>query len=366
MGTMAAGNRCTVLQYTGCALDVGGVLAVVRALAGAGRFRCILGAGPRFTQCRHPHLHLWRGPPIEGESIGVRNALRALVVAWRVRRWLRRGSHRVFHGHSRAGLLVALWLAFLGERRVVATVHAFGRRRWFYRWAARRLGDRLHWLDPAMKRHYRIGPEDWRDCLPDCVPDSAVGAPPVRPARPTVVFGCAGSLVPVKQWEIVLHALARVPRAVPVRVVHVGGTDGSAASRAYAARMQGLSGALGAADRIEWRGASDDMMMFFREIDCLIVASRWEASSVAALEAIAAGVPVLAPDASGTRDLVERCHGGWLFRADSASDLAAWMMRLALGRELADWRRDEAAVRGLTATRSAADHAGVYEALEVP
>lgn len=362
---MFAGHRCTVLHYTGGHLDGGGVLAVVRALAGAGRFRCILGAGPRFAQRGRPRLHVWRGPPISGERIDLWNAIRAGLVAWRVRRWMRRGSHRVFHSHSRAGLLVALWLALLGERRVVATVHAFGRRRWFYRWAAVCLGGRLYWLGPAMKRHYRLRVEDWSGCLADCVPDSAVCPPRVRPLRPAVVFGCAGSLVPVKQWELIIQALARVSRAMPLRVVHVGSEDGSATSRAYAAQLRHLGAELGVADRIEWRGVSDDMMSFYREIDCLIVASRWEASSVAALEAIAAGVPVLAPDIGGTRDLVERCQGGWLFPADSAEALGQRMSALCGSPELSDWRRNDAALGELMATRSAAVHAGVYDALGV-
>ena len=35
--------------------------------------------------------------------------------------------------------MVALWLARAGERRVVVSVHCYGRQRWFYRWAARQL-----------------------------------------------------------------------------------------------------------------------------------------------------------------------------------------------------------------------------------
>ncbi|HTX67469.1 MAG TPA: glycosyltransferase family 4 protein [Opitutaceae bacterium] len=360
---MALSGKPVVLHYTGYAVDGGGVLAVLRTLAAAGRFRCLLGVDPAFVQRGQPPLPLWRGPGIRGDRIDGRTAVRALAVAWRVRRWLRRGSWRMFHAHSRAGLLVALWLALLGERRVVATVHVFGRQRWFYRWAAARLGDRLCWLGPAMKRHYRLDAEGWSRCLPDCVPDSAL-----RPARNGVVhdpvtFGCAGALVPVKQWELVIEALATVPRDARLRVVHAGAEDGSAASRAYAGGLRRRVGELGIAGRMEWRGAVDDMAAFYGAIDCLIVASSREASSVAALEAIAAGVPVLAADSSGTRDLVERCHGGWMFSADSAGALGRRMAALAGGTELAVWRRDEAALAAFTASRSAADHLALYEAL---
>lgn len=360
---MPPSAKPVVLHYTGYAVDGGGVIAIIRALAGAGRFRCLLGADPAFVQRGRPRLHVWRGPAIRGDRIDLPNALRALVVAWRVRQWLRRGSWRVYHGHSRAGLLVALWLALFGERRVAVTVHAFGRRRWFYRWAAARLGDRLHWLGPAMKRHYCASAETWSGCLPDCLPDAAVQPVRPRPVRWPVTFGCAGALVTVKKWEVVVQALALAPRDAPLRLVHVGSEDGSAASRAYAERLRRLGRELGVADRIDWRGGSDDMTSFYGEIDCLIVASPWEASSVAALEAIAAGAPVLAAAGSGTRDLIERCHGGWLFPDDSAAALGRRMMALANGAELSTWRRDDAAMVEFTASHSAADHAAAYDSL---
>ena len=360
---MPASDQTVVLHYTGNTVDGGGVLAVIRALAGAGRFRCLLGVAPGFIQRGRPRLHLWRGPQIRSERIDGLNAWRALVVAWRVRRWLRRGSCRVFHGHSRAGLLVALWLAFLGERRVAVTVHAFGRQRWFYRWAAARLGKRLHWLGPAMIQHYGAGAPTWSGCLPDCVPDSAVRPAPMRTVRRPVTFGCAGGLVPVKNWELVVQALALVPRETPLRVVHVGAEDGSSGSRAYAGRLRRLAGELGVADRWEWRGATSDMTPFWAELDCLIVASSWEASSVAALEAIAAGVPVLASAGSGTRDLIARCGGGWVFATDSVEALSERMIALAGGPDLSGWHRNDAGLAEFLATRVAATHFAVYQSL---
>lgn len=360
---MPAAEKLTVLHYVGYDADRGGIVSVVRALAGVGRFACVLGMNRGCVQERTPPLAVLELPRIAGEKIGVVPAMRALVVARAVREWLRSGPSRIFHGHSRAGLLVALWLAFLGERRVAVTVRTFGRQQWFYRWAAGRLGQRLYWLGPAMKRHYGVGTETWSGCLPDCVPDSAVCPARVRPVRRMVTFGCAGTLVPWKKWELVLQALACVPREVPLRGRHVGSEDGSVESRAYAARLRRLGEKLGVADRWEWRGAAGDMASFYGEIDCLIVPSPLEASSVAALEAIAAGVPVLASAASGTRDLVVRCGGGWLFAANSAEALGQRMVALASGPELAAWRRDDGGVAEFTASRVAATHLAVYQAL---
>ncbi len=358
---MPAGDHPTVLHYVGYDADRGGIVSVVRALAGAGRFACVLGMNRGAVQARTPALEVLELPRISGEKIGVGTAMRALVVARAVRRWLREDPERIFHGHSRAGLLVARWLAGMGECRVVATVHVFGRQRWFYRRAAAALGGRLCWLGPSMKSYYGLPADGWKGCLPDCIPEACVRPARPRPLALVVTFGCVGALVPVKQWELVLDALEQVPAEVPLRVVQAGAGDPG--SREYAAGLRRRAEAPALASRFAWRGPVEDMAEFYAGIDCLVVAATREASSVAALEAVAAGVPVLASAGSGTRDLIARCRGGWLFPADSAEALGRRMAELARGPELAAWRRDEAGLTEFTAAKSAAAHAAVYQTL---
>ena len=102
------------------------------------------------------------------------------------------------------------------------------------------------------------------------------------------------------------------------------------------------------------------MGSFYDGIDCLLVASRWEASSMAALEAGAAGVPTLAPDQSGTRDLVEYGKLGWLFPTGQPEELAKVIVRLARRDELRSWRRDEQAVRRFMSPSVAQQHLQLY------
>ena len=356
-----------VLHYVGYTRDGGGVLAVLRALAAAGDFRSVLGVSPGFQPRGPAKLRHCVLPPLAGETIGVGNVWRAAWLALALRCRMRRRPRFIVHGHSRAGLLVVLWLRLLGASRVVATVHVLGRQRWFYRWASRMLGGRLVWLGPAMKQHYSVGDASWSGCLPDCVPLPAAPAPrrPRAPGSP-VIFGCVGALVPVKRWELVLQALARLPAAAPVSVIHAGGEDGSPESAAYAGVLRRQAAANGVATRIEWRGEVCDMAAFYAGIDCLLVVSRWEASSVAALEALVAGVPVLAPAESGTRDLIDASHGGWLFPDGSADALAARMTELAMEPELAVWQPDRTALQAFDAMRVAGEYARLYERLLQP
>ena len=309
-------------------------MSVLRALAGAGRFECVLGVNPGFVQRRTPPLPALEFPRIDGEIIGARTFWRARAVARAARNWLAEDRTRVFHAHSRAGLVAALWLARGGERRVVASVHCYGRQRWFYRWAARQLGGRLYWLSPAMKRHYAAADaagEPWAQCIPGCVPAS-VDSPSSRSRDPARLrLGGVGALVEWKGWHLIPEALVKLPAKIRARVRfnHIGGAGNDPVSHHYFARLRVLSATVGLDDRVAWRGEQASSRDFLDEIDALVVASDHEPFSIAVLEALAAGVPVLAADTGGAQDLIEREISGWFFRSGDASALAAAIARLA-------------------------------------
>lgn len=354
--------KTTVLHYTGSSEDVGGIHAVVRALAEAGRCRYILGVSPPFVQ-RHPsRLRLWRGPRVIGDLIGPRNTLSTFVVAWHVRRWLRRGWHRIYHGHSRAGLMVALWLRFLGEQRVVVSVHCYGRQRWFYRWAAARFGGRLFWLTPAMKVHYGVGIRTWEGCIPNGLPENPRVARKAARTSGRLVVGGAGMLVRWKGWHLVIEALALLPVAVRTGMEfrHIGTTDGSRESAAYARELMELAEQRGVATQVRWLGWQPSLAPMLTEIDCLLVASDHEPFSMAALEAMFAGVPVLAADSGGPTDLITAGRNGWFFRTGDAQDLARALAVLAQGDALAGAEIDAAALRRFTTPEVARQWVDVY------
>ena len=308
-------------------------MSVVRALASEGRFRCILGVNPGFLQARMPALSTLELPALDGERLGLRTFWRARGVAHALRSWLSGDSGRVFHGHSRAGLAVALWLARSDARQVVASVHCYGRQRWFYRWAARQLGGRLFWLSPAMK-HYYIGGNggSWDQCIPGCIAsESANGLGKPRASHRPVRLGGIGALVPWKRWDLVLEALARLPEAArnKLRFAHIGAPDGSDISLRCASSLRAQTAALGLGGIVEWRGQQPSTGDFLCETDCIVIASHNEPFSMAMLEALSAGVPVLAADSGGARDILTPPRNGWLFHSGDAGDLARSLLMLA-------------------------------------
>ena len=362
--SQAASNP--VLHYTSANDDRGGVMSVVRALATAERFTCVLGVNPGFVQRRMPPLATLELPQIDGEVIAPRTMWRARAVARAVQAWLRADATRIFHGHSRAGLLVALWLARWGERRVVVSVHCYGRQRWFYRWAARQMAGRLYWLSPAMKRHYGLADNSWAQCISGCVPDRATMPTRTRThSDGTLRLGGVGALVRWKQWHLVVEALASLPAAVRARVrfLHVGAPGGDADSQRYAAELHALTTARGLAGQVEWRGEQPSADALLAEIDCLLVASHNEPFSIAVLEALAAGVPVLAADSGGAGDLLMPGKTGWLFRSDDDVDLARAIATLVESDALARAQVGSDAIRDFTAPVVAARWAEIYGAL---
>jgi glycosyltransferase involved in cell wall biosynthesis len=337
---MSAGSPFTVLHFVAAESDRGGILTVVRELASAGLGRAIVAVNPRFEQERHPTLRLWRGADLAPEAINLRTLAQAGLIAWRLRPAMAR-RRRVFHGHSRAGLLVGLWLWLLGCDRVVVTVHCYGRQRWFYRWAALLLGERLVWLTPAMKRYYDVASGSWQGCLPNFLsaaensePVGAAlrrderrrmtgsrGVKPLLQGEPQPLkLGGIGTLVPWKRWHLIAEALALLSAEEQERVefVHIGSDDGSAESTRYVEEMATRAEELGVAAQLTWRGEEPSASALLEEIDVLVIPSDREPFGLGVLEAWRAGVPVLAADGGGPADLITEGRDGWLFTNGSA------------------------------------------------
>jgi len=355
----------TVLHYVGYDDDEGGIVSVVRALAAAGRFECVLGLNAGGRQLRSPPLPAREFPRLAGDTIGPLNFWRARAVAVAVREWLREDDRRVFHGHSRAGLLVGLWLHRMGERRVIVSVHCYGRQRWFYRWAARRLGPRLFWLTPEMRRYYGVEGRDWERCLPGGVTGDFFALTPAVPVPGKLRLGGAGLLVRWKHWELVPAALALLPAEIRSQVTfeHIGAATSRPDSQAFAAELRQLAVANGVAENISWRGAEPSSHRLLSAVDLVVVTSHREPYSMIIQEALAAGVPVLATASGGPLDVVVPGKNGWLFREGDARAFAAALEQQVRTRA---WTvLDRAAIRetARSAGAVAGDWGKVYEKL---
>jgi glycosyltransferase involved in cell wall biosynthesis len=92
-------------------------------------------------------------------------------------------------------------------------------------------------------------------------------------------------------------------------------------------------------------GFVSDRAAFFASLDVFIMPSRSEAWGMAALEAMAHGVPVIASDIGGLAELVEDGNGGWLVRPGDDAALARAITYAATNPERLKEQREKAVER---------------------
>ncbi|MBI4577502.1 MAG: glycosyltransferase [Planctomycetes bacterium] len=130
------------------------------------------------------------------------------------------------------------------------------------------------------------------------------------------VAGFVGRLVEAKDPLGFVEAVARVNGAVPGLTALVVG-EGPLRGRA-----EGLARELGVADRVRFLGERRDVARVLSALDCLVLSSRREGLPLVALEARAAGRPVVATDVGGVSEVVEDGRNGRLVPAGDAAALA--------------------------------------------
>jgi glycosyltransferase involved in cell wall biosynthesis len=89
------------------------------------------------------------------------------------------------------------------------------------------------------------------------------------------------------------------------------------------------------ADRVHSLGRRDDVPRLLPHFDCLWLASSYEGQSNAIMEAMAAGVPVVASDIPGNRDLVVHEQTGYLVPVGDRAAFSRWTQVLLQDHALA-------------------------------
>jgi len=168
------------------------------------------------------------------------------------------------------------------------------------------------------------------------VPHAVIPSPgaPVAPVassaarRGPLTFAMVGRISPWKGQDVFLRAFAR---AFP---------DGSERARivgaplfgesAYQHELERLVAELGLAERVHFTGHRDDVVAEYGRADVLVHASTLpEPFGQVIVEGLAAGLPVLASDAGGPREILTHGETGLLHRPGDAVELAAHLRLVA-------------------------------------
>jgi sugar transferase (PEP-CTERM/EpsH1 system associated) len=143
------------------------------------------------------------------------------------------------------------------------------------------------------------------------------------------VFGIVARLTPVKDHRTLLEAFARVVEARPgARLVIVGGGETEDEVRASVAE-------LGLGERALLLGERKDVPELMRAFDAFVLSSLSEGLSITLLEAMAAGLPVVATRVGGNGEIVSDGETGVLVEPHDATALAAAMGSMIDRRERA-------------------------------
>jgi glycosyltransferase involved in cell wall biosynthesis len=145
-----------------------------------------------------------------------------------------------------------------------------------------------------------------------------------RPRTP-LRLGFCGVLSPWKAPHLAIEAVRAT--TAPVQLAIHGRLD----EPMFADYIAGLHAAAAGDPRITFAGPYDHAgaPQVFAGMDALVVPSTWyENTPFVVLEAFAAGVPVLAADLGGLREVVHDGRNGFLFRAGDAGSLRAALERL--------------------------------------
>lgn len=125
----------------------------------------------------------------------------------------------------------------------------------------------------------------------------ATSSPPVDfrqrhgldPDQPIVLF--LGRVDPVKAVDVLIAAFAAIHRQQPRAILVIAGTG----NREYVARLRAEASRLGVAEGIVWTGATygADKTALLATADVFVLTSRSDSLGLAALEAMAYGLPVV-------------------------------------------------------------------------
>jgi glycosyltransferase involved in cell wall biosynthesis len=137
-----------------------------------------------------------------------------------------------------------------------------------------------------------------------------------------------GRIHPQKNLEGLIDAIALARAHRPMRLMIVGTGD-----PARVAALEARAAALGIGDSLLFAGETDNVFAWLARADLFALASHWEGSSTALLEALSVGVPVVATVQAGdARFVLDEGRYGALADANDPATIAAAILA-QLGRD---------------------------------
>lgn len=142
------------------------------------------------------------------------------------------------------------------------------------------------------------------------------------PDVPTFLF--VGRLDKEKNVDVILEAVARISKDVPMHFAVAG-------KGKMREDLEKLTDELGIRDRVTFLGfvPDDELPYLYAAADCFIIACEAELQCIAAMEAMASGLPVIAVNAMALPELVHHGENGYLFDLSDQKSLVEYMKKIS-------------------------------------
>lgn len=254
---------------------------------------------------------------------------------WRqLRKWIGAERPDVLHAHLPHAVWMARWIRIIAPVRVVVeTIHtsAIGpeSRQRGYRWS-NWLTDQTTAVSRDVAKAYtaaEIVHEDKLTIVPNGVDATFWGSDSTVRSRirreealeGKFVWFAAGRLEAVKDYASLLYAVSALDNEALLAIAGDGALrDG----------LERLAEQLGIHTRVRFLGFVENPLRWMRAADGYVLTSRWEGLPMSILEAGACGLPVVATDVEGTRELIAPGHTGLLAESGNVLAIAASMKRV--------------------------------------
>jgi glycosyltransferase involved in cell wall biosynthesis len=149
------------------------------------------------------------------------------------------------------------------------------------------------------------------------VPDSDLRAKPGT--RDEVTMISVARMVPQKDFELLIRSLAGVEGNWRLQLVGDGPLRPS---------LESLGEQLGLTSRLQFLGERNDVAKLLSNADIFLLISKWEGLPISIIEAMRAGLPVIASDVGGVNEMVEPEINGLLTRMEDEEMLRGCIKRL--------------------------------------
>ncbi|MDR3538824.1 MAG: glycosyltransferase [Acetobacteraceae bacterium] len=175
--------------------------------------------------------------------------------------------------------------------------------------------------------------------------------------RAAPVFVCAGRLVPQKDHQNLLHALALHRQHAQSRLLLLG-------TGPLRESLEALAAELGIADAVMFLGFQDNPLPWFRRADAFVLSSRSEGFGNVLVESLWCGTPVIATDCPhGPSEILDGGRFGVLVPPNNPAALAAAMDETASMRKRFPPTLLKARAAEFTNSACAARYAAVFRSI---